>query len=236
VEVMGLDLAPAAFDDGALDEVAQLPNVSRVVVGFEALSCGRAEARQGHAHLGAEFAEEVLGQEGDVFSSLAKGRDREDKTRQAEIEVLAEVAGFDLGLEIRIGGREHTHVHLEFPGCPQRHQRATFQHPQQLGLQPRRHVTDLIQEQGASIGIPEVAFLVTNRPGEGPLEVAEEERFGEILRDRGAIDGEEGGLATRAAVVDSPGDEFLAGATLADDEHGGTGQAVQFANVLHEVA
>ena len=53
--------------------------------------------------------------------------------------------------------------------------------------------------------------------------VAEELRLEQGLRQRAAVHGDERPLAPRAGVVDGLGDDLLAGARLAGDEHGGVG-------------
>ena len=55
--------------------------------------------------------------------------------------------------------------------------------------------------------------------GEGAPRVAEELALEELLGHRGAVDGDEGSLRARAARVERPRDELLAGPALAGDEH-----------------
>jgi len=58
-------------------------------------------------------------------------------------------------------------------------------------------------------------------PGEGPLAVAEQLALDERFRQCPAIDGHERHLGPQALLVQCPGDELLAGAGLAQDQHGG---------------
>ena len=51
--------------------------------------------------------------------------------------------------------------------------------------------------------------------------MAEELGLDEVLGDRGAVDGEERALGAQGVLVDATGDEFLARAAFAGDEHGG---------------
>ena len=51
--------------------------------------------------------------------------------------------------------------------------------------------------------------------------MTEELRVDQFRRDRSAIDAQERAAGTRRLGVDHPGDDFLAGARLAEDEHGG---------------
>src|SRR5581483_12351863 len=56
--------------------------------------------------------------------------------------------------------------------------------------------------------------------GERALDVAEQFALEQRVRDRAAVDGDEWTCGSVAVIVDGPGDEFLAGATLALDQHG----------------
>ncbi len=57
-------------------------------------------------------------------------------------------------------------------------------------------------------------------PVKAPFLVAEEFGLDEVLRDRGAVDGEERPFGAQGVLVDAAGDEFLARAAFAGDEHG----------------
>ena len=64
---------------------------------------------------------------------------------------------------------------------------ALLQHPQQLGLQGQRHVADFVQKQGPAIGRVEQPFPVLVGAGEGPLAVAEQFAFQQLLGQRAAV-------------------------------------------------
>ena len=60
---------------------------------------------------------------------------------------------------------------------------------------------------------------VDDAPGEGAAHVPEEGRLEQRLGHAGAVLADEGALRAAAVGVDGAGDELLAGAALADDEH-----------------
>src|SRR5438105_10774541 len=62
------------------------------------------------------------------------------------------------------------------------------------------------------------AGRITVGPRERALAVAEELVFEQVVRDGGAVDGQEAGVRVRAEAVDGPGDQLLAGAAGAGDE------------------
>ena len=97
-------------------------------------------------------------------------------------------------------------------------ERAGLQHPQDFGLRRRRHVADLVQEDGAAMALLELADALQGGAGEGAAFVAEEFAFQQLLRDGGAIDGQERLLAAVAVMIDGARDQFLARAALAGDK------------------
>ena len=66
-----------------------------------------------------------------------------------------------------------------------------------------------------------------------PFLVAEQLRVDQLVGDRAAIDADERPLGTRRAVVDCAGDQLLARARLAEDEHGHVGAGDQL-DALHD--
>jgi len=52
-----------------------------------------------------------------------------------------------------------------------------FQHTQEFGLHQDRHVADLVQKQGAAIGLLELAEVARSSAGEAALFVAEQFAF-----------------------------------------------------------
>ncbi len=94
-----------------------------------------------------------------------------------------------------------------------------LQHAQQLHLQARRHVADLIEHQRAAIRRLEQAAMCARGARERTLLVTEQFRLEKVLRHRGAIDRNEGLVPTRARAMDRAGEQFLARAAFTGDEH-----------------
>ena len=84
----------------------------------------------------------------------------------------------------------------------------------------RRHVADLVEEEGAAVALLELADAAAVSAGEGALLVAEQLALQQVLRDGGAVEGQERSLSAGAVLVDGAGDKLLAGATLPGDQHG----------------
>jgi hypothetical protein len=88
---------------------------------------------------------------------------------------------------------------------------------QQLGLHGQRQVADFIEEQGAAVCGLEEAFAVLLGAGEGPLAVAKELGFQQLLGDGAAVDGNEGAFGPHADIVDGPRHQLFAGAGFAPE-------------------
>jgi hypothetical protein len=94
---------------------------------------------------------------------------------------------------------------------------------QQLGLQRRMQLADLVQEDGAAVGELEAAGLALVRAREGAALVAEELGFQQITRHRRAVDLHEGVAAPGRVGVDGARHDLLAHARLPAHEHGDVG-------------
>ena len=100
---------------------------------------------------------------------------------------------------------------------------AVLQHVEQLGLQGRVELADLVQEDGSAVGELEAAGLALVGAGEGASLVAEQLALQQLMRHRRAVHLDEGGPAARRVHVDAPGHQLLADAGLAAHQHGDVG-------------
>jgi len=69
------------------------------------------------------------------------------------------------------------------------------------------------------VGLVEEPLLGLHGAGEGALDVAEELAFEERFREGGTVHGEKAPVDPGTGIMDEAGDEFLAGAALAEDQH-----------------
>ena len=92
---------------------------------------------------------------------------------------------------------------------------ALLQHAQQLHLDARIHVGDLVEEQRAAVGQLEPPLLARHGAGERALLVAEELRLDQRVGQRRAAHLHERLRRAQRVVVDGVRNQFLAGARLA---------------------
>ena len=84
--------------------------------------------------------------------------------------------------------------------------------PQQPCLGIKRHIANLIEEQGAAVGFDELAALA--------LIASEQFGLNPLARRCGQIDHHELAIAATAQIMQGAGDQLLAGARFAKDQGG----------------
>ena len=203
---------------------------------------GQAVAGEGPQRLGVEPGEGapqdpgVLLQEGgrqerDVLAPLAQRRQRHREDVEPVEEVLAEPPGRHLGLEVAVGGGDDADVHRQRHVLADPADLLLLQDPVELDLHRQRQVADLVEEDGAAVGLLEEAALQAGRAGEGAAGVAEELALHELGRQGAAVDRHEAAVLAGAPGVDGPGRQLLAGAGLAGEQH----RDVERAGLLEEL-
>src|SRR5678815_1811539 len=101
-------------------------------------------------------------------------------------EVFAEAALADHLREIAVRGGDEARVDGDGLRRADGPDLTALERAQELGLQARRHLADLVEQQRPAMGFLEQPLLVRGRAGEGPLDVAEELRLEERLGERRA--------------------------------------------------
>ncbi len=160
-------------------------------------------------------------EEGDVFRSLSQRRQVDADDIDPVIKVRTEAARPHLLLEVPSGGRDDADVHLPRGAVTDAADLALLKRAEQLHLQLRRQLADLVEEERAAVRLLEQAGPVGVRAGEGALDVPEQLRLQQVLRDRAAVDRHESLRLARARGVDQASDQFLARTALTCDQHRG---------------
>ena len=98
-------------------------------------------------------------------------------------------------------------------------ERSFFQHAQQLGLHPQRHLADFVEQQAAAVGPLEAAEMALIGAGEGPFFMAEQLALRQRLGEGRTVHLDETAVPARAGLVDETAEQFLAGAAFALNQH-----------------
>ena len=168
-----------------------------------------------------QLVDEVVGQERNVLLALAQRRNVERHHVEPVIKIFAKGALLQRGAQILVGGGDHAHVDVARHVAAQALELALLQDAQQLHLNGGGHVADLVQEDGAGVGLLELAGLGGLRAGESAFLVAEQLALHQVFGDGGAVDLHQRPVAARRVEMDGAGDQVLADAAFAGQQHGG---------------
>ncbi len=204
------DVRPVGQERDPLQHVAQLAHVPRPVVGQQPLLGLGGQGLGGQPVVRADARQEVLGEEDHVAPPLPQRGQAQGHDPEPVVEVLAEAALADSGLEVLVRGADDPRVGRLGVGAAQPAHGARLDHGQQLGLQRLRQQADLVEEDGALVrGLEEAGFRAS-RVGEGAPLVAEQLRLEQRLRDRRAVQRDERARRARAGPVEHARHEPLA--------------------------
>ena len=159
----------------------------------------------------------------DVVRTIPQGRQHHREYIQPVVEVVAEAAVGNHLRQVAVRGRNQPHIDLDRLRAAQALELLFLQHAEQLGLQLRGDVADLVEEQRPLVRQLETPDFLADGTGEGTLLVAEQFAFQQSRGDGGAVEFDEGTGRSRTQLVHGPSDEFLARARFATDEHRGAG-------------
>ena len=107
---------------------------------------------------------------------------------EAEVEVFAEALRLHLGGEVAVGGGDHAHIHGAHAGAAHALDATALQHDQQAALGFEGQLPDLVEEDGAAVGLLEVARVRGDGAGKGPALMAEELAVDGAVGQRAAVD------------------------------------------------
>src|SRR5271155_5399564 len=116
--------------------------------------------------------------------------------------------------------RDDANIDLQVTRIAETADRVLLQNAKELDLQAQRELADFVEKESAAVRLFEEATPVASGVGKRTLLVPEKLRFEESLRDRPAIDRDEG-AATAGARINGTRYQFLSRAALTRDEHGG---------------
>ncbi len=217
-------LAERQTEDEAIGDVAQLADVAGPGQPHQLVHDAVGNAAQRPFVARRRLQEEMAEEHRDVLAPLAQRRQLEDDDAQPVVEVAPERLVGGRSEKIRFRRRDDAAAHrVEFVRAEPL-EVALLQAAEQLDLQADGHRFDFVQEQGASGGMLHLADTPTGGAGERAGLVAEHFALEQRLRDAAAIDRRKMAIAALAVVVQAAGDQLLARARLARDQHVGVGR------------
>ncbi len=209
------DHRPVGQQRDPLEHVAELAHVAGPRVRQEPLLGLRRQGLERQAVVGADADQQMLGEQDHVAPALAQRRKAKGEDGESVVEILAEAALADGGLQIGVGGADDPRVGRLGMRAAQAPDRALLDDGQQLGLERLRQEPDLVQEDRALVRGLEEPGLCASCVGEGAPLVAEQLRLEQRLRNRRAVERHEGAGRARAGAVEHAGHQPLAAPGLA---------------------
>jgi len=213
------DATGRAEDEGVFDAVLQFPDVARVVVAHEHGQGGVGKAGDGLAGHEVLAFDEGGREQRDILGAFPQGRQHDPGHAQAVEEIAPEGSRLGHGRQIPVGGRDHPDIGRQAFFRAEGLVDALLEHAQELDLERQGQLPHFVEKKRASGRQGEPALAGGLGVGKRPLGVAEEFRFEEFARYGAAVDRHERTVLAGTQIVDGPGEEFLAGAGFAKEQH-----------------
>ena len=122
-------------------------------------------------------------------------------------------------VEISVGGCDDAHVDVEVAFTAHPPHLTRLQDAEELRLHRRIHLPELVKEDGALVRPLEDPSMGGDGAAEGPPLVAKELALQQVGGERGAVEHHVRLVGPTAPLVNGPGDQLLARAGLAFDDH-----------------
>ena len=157
----------------------------------------------------------MIGKEGDVVSPFAQGRDEQLDRVDPVKQVLAETAVAYCCVQVGVGRTDQPYIYLCLLGRSEAVYLLLFDHREQLRLEHKRQVPDLIQKERAAGCDLETSRLAFPRIGKRPFFVSEQFAFEQVVRDTSQVDRDKCLLVARRLFVKRIGDQVFSRPVLA---------------------
>src|ERR1041385_309418 len=220
-KVLDRDAIDLRQGDGVLQAVHELPHISRPGVVEQPLGRRARDSDDDLVGLKRKALDEMLSDEEHVAPTCFERRYVDPDHVDAVVQVLAEAALGNVGVEIAARRTHDASIERELASAADRSDLALLKRPQELHLHAERHLSDFVEEQSATVRPNEQAELSRPRVREGSLCMTEKLAFEHRFRDRSAVYCDEGSALLAPMLVHRLRDELLACTALASDEHRG---------------
>src|SRR5688500_12187096 len=118
--------------------------------------------------------EEVFGERQQILRAIPQRWDRDRDDLQPEVQIRAETTLVDERVKLLVGGGDDPDIDRDRAHAANALDFTLLKDTQELGLDGRRELCDLVEEQRPAMGQLELPELPLQCPGEGALLVAEQ--------------------------------------------------------------
>ena len=196
-QVLDRDHGTGRRDRKPAAEIHEFADVAGPFVGDKSFLCCKIELFRRNFELFRCMIEVEVSKFEDVFLTVAEPRHLDAHNIEPMIEVFAEGAFAHGILEILVRRRHDPDVDADRRLTADAKELALGQYAQKASLQRRCHVADLVEEQGAAIGLFEAADAALRGARERAFLVAEEFRLEQLRSERRGIERHERPAAPR---------------------------------------
>src|SRR5262249_24369668 len=134
-----------------------------------------------HVVLAAEVVHVMAYEQRNILGALAQRGHIDRDDGEPEVEVFAETTFLDFFLEILVRSSDDANVDLGGPRGAEALDLSFLEHAQDLGLRLSAHVADLVEKNGAAVGLFELAHLLLGGACEGSFLMAEQLALDQLL-------------------------------------------------------
>ena len=208
-----------APDNCALDDIAQLSNVSRPRVSSEGIETVLAHTLDSFLVFPIEFLDEVPDEQRQILEPVAQRRQLDGVNVKTVVKVLAQSPLANRLMQRTIGCGEDAYVDRQLFACAETENFLFFENTEQFGLHLRPHLGDLVEQKAAAVRPLEASLPAAISARKGPAFVAEQFAFDQAFRDCRAIDCDVRSVLPRRSVVDRACGQLFPGTALASNDH-----------------
>jgi hypothetical protein len=217
-----MDQITRAHDDGTLDDVFQLANVSRPAMALQCVDRVSSQTQIFSALALCVALNEIAGEHRHVAVSIAERRKLDSGNVESVKQIGAEVVVLDSPLERCIGSRDDARVQRLLVRAAEPSKATIFDNAEKFCLQLERELRHLVQKDRPVIRYFEESAFERFSVGESTGLMTEQLALQKRLRNRGAVDRYEWLRRAWTRCVDTAREELFAGASFSDEQDGHT--------------
>src|SRR5690242_5999995 len=171
-------------------------------------------------HPARKLLNEVVDEQGDILDTLAQRRNAHREDVKPVIQVAAKFPLLHHLRQVAASGSDESSVHAYRLEAAEPLEFLLLQHAEEFGLQLKRDVSDLIQEQRAFVSQVKPSEFSSECSREGPFFVTEQFAFQQAGRDGRAVHFYKGPATPVAVLMDGSRDQFLSCSRFTEQQHG----------------
>ena len=160
-------------------------------------------------------------QEGNIFAALAQRRNQDRKDVKTIKKITTELFLIHSFRQIHVCGSDQADIHTRRSRTAKALEFLLLENPQELGLQLRRDIANLVEKNRAVVRQLEAPNPLSYRAGECAPFMTEQFTFKQARGYSGAVYFDQGALAARAQIVNGARKQFFACARLAQKQNCG---------------